>query len=166
MKIKSLLSATVALFMLLFTFSAANAQKTGNDVGLGVMVGEPTGVSLKAWTSGTTAFDVGLAWSFGRYDAINVHADYLWHHFDALSDDIDQGQLPVYYGIGGRLVFADDYPNPGDNNAVLGVRGPVGIEYLFEESPVGVFLEVAPILNLAPSTDFDVDGALGVRFYL
>lgn len=166
MKIKSFLSVFVGLFMILFMLNTANAQKAQNSVGLGVMVGEPTGLSLKAWTSGSTAFDAGLAWSFGRYDAINIHADYLWHHFGVFGNEIEKGELPLYYGIGGRLVLADDYPNPGDNNAVLGVRGPVGIEYLFEESPVGVFFEVAPILNLAPSTDFDVDGAIGIRFYL
>jgi len=53
-----------------------------------------------------------------------------------------------------------------ENDAVLGARVPVGIDYLFDESPVGIFFEVAPIFNIAPSTGFDVDGAIGVRFYL
>jgi hypothetical protein len=31
--------------------------------GLGVMIGEPTGVSAKLWTSAANAFDFGLGWS-------------------------------------------------------------------------------------------------------
>lgn len=166
MRFKKLLLTSFFFLFLAFSINSAYAQKSENKVGVGLMVGEPTGLSFKAWTSDNTAFDAGLAWSFGRYDAVNIHADYLWHHFDVFGDDINKGQLPVYYGIGGRIIFADDYPDQGDENVVLGARVPVGINYLFEDSPVGLFLEVAPIVNIAPETDFDVDGSLGVRFYL
>lgn len=163
---KILLSTfSLTLFALLLAGNPAHAQKSENKVGLGLMVGEPTGISFKAWTSETNAIDAGLAWSVGRYDAINFHADYLWHHFDIFGDEIDHGQLPVYYGVGGRIVFADDYPDQGDENVVLGVRVPAGINYLFEDSPIGLFLEIAPVVNIIPETDFDLDSSLGVRYY-
>lgn len=165
MDIQKLLLSTICLFIFTLSINTANAQNSDKNIGLGLMVGEPTGISFKAWTSENTAFDAGLAWSVGRYDAVNLHADYLWHHFGVFGDEIEKGQLPVYYGIGGRIVFADDYPNPGDNNALLGARVPVGVNYLLEDSPVGFFLEVAPIVNIIPETDFDFDAALGVRFY-
>lgn len=165
MSIKRPLLSIICLIIFACTLNTAHAQKSENKVGLGLMVGEPTGISFKAWTSQTTAFDAGLAWSFGRYDAINIHGDYLWHHFGIFGDDVEKGQLPVYYGIGGRIIFADDYPNPGDDNVVLGARVPVGINYLFESSSVGLFLEVVPIVNIIPETDFDINAALGARFY-
>lgn len=156
---KKLLSVTILAAFLTFSFaSLGQAQDSSKDVGIGFMVGEPTGLSLKSWTGGGNAFDLGLAWSLGRYDAVNIHADYLWHNYDAFSGT-DSGTLPLYYGIGGRVVFAE-------NDAVLGARVPVGLNYLFEDSPIGLFVEVAPIFNIAPSTDFDVDGGIGVRFYL
>lgn len=136
---------------------AAYSQQS-KGTGIGVMIGEPTGISLKSWTTGANAFDVGLAWSLGRYDAVNIHADYLWHEFNVFQD-IEEGQLPLYYGIGGRLILAED-------DAVIGARVPVGMNYYFEDSPVGLFLEIAPIVNLVPATDFDLDGAVGVRVYL
>lgn len=154
----------VALF-LFGSLQTTKAQKSENKIGIGAIIGEPTGLSLKAWTSGTTAFDAGLAWSLGRYDAINIHADYLWHSFKPFNE-IESGQLPIYYGVGGRIVFADNFPNQGDNQAIIGIRGPVGLNYLLEDAPIGLFLEVAPILNIVPETDFDVDGAIGIRFYL
>ena len=165
MESKKLLLSSIILILISLSFNHVYAQDADRDIGLGIMVGEPTGISFKAWTSENTAIDAGMAWSIGRYDAVNLHADYLWHHFDLLGDNIDEGELPVYYGVGGRIVFADDYPDPGDNNAVLGVRVPVGINYLMEDSPIGFFLEVAPVVNIIPETDFDLDSALGVRFY-
>lgn len=156
---KKFLTTVICILFLSLSFSSlSHAQDTGKDLGIGFMIGEPTGLSLKSWTGGNNAFDLGLAWSFGRYDAINIHADYLWHQYD-LFEEVDKGTLPVYYGIGGRVVLAE-------NDALIGARLPVGINYLFEDSPVGLFLEIAPIVNVAPSTDFDLDGSLGVRFYL
>lgn len=155
---KKLLTTVLLTAFLTFSVNSLYAQEHDKDVGIGFMVGEPTGLSLKSWSGGGNAVDVGLAWSLGRYDAINIHADYLWHNYEVFAD-ADPGILPLYYGIGGRAIF-------DENDAVIGARVPVGMNYLFEESPIGLFIEVAPIFNVAPETDFDFDGALGVRFYL
>ena len=50
---------TIAVLVIVLSASIAFAQGTG--VGLGVIVGEPTGVSAKFWTGGNTAFDVAAA---------------------------------------------------------------------------------------------------------
>lgn len=166
---KKLLPLAISVLVLFLVVQPAAAQNADKSFGVGVMVGEPTGLSFKAWTSETTAFDAGLAWSFSGRDAIHIHADHLWHNYRIFGGDINEGALPVYYGIGGRLILIndDDDPEPADDDdAVLGVRVPVGINYLFEDNPIGVFLEVAPIINIIPDTDFDADAALGIRFYL
>jgi hypothetical protein len=82
----------------------ANAQDRG--FGLGIIVGEPTGVSLKGWLSKTTAIDAALAWSFAGGDFFQIHGDYLSHNFSLLK--VEKGKLPFYYGIGGRIKFFDD----------------------------------------------------------
>lgn len=145
------------LLMLVFLAMAplAHAQSNKKNFGLGVVFGEPTGLSAKLWTSQTNAFDFGLAWSFTNKNSIDMTADYVWNKFNLF--DISQGKLPLYYGIGGRLLLG--------NNAQFGVRIPVGLNYLFAKAPVGIFLEVAPILNLVPSTTFDMSGGIGVRYY-
>lgn len=151
---------TITLLVTFLTLSLntlSYAQDASKDVGIGFIIGEPTGLSLKTWSGGGNAVDLGLAWSFGRYDAINMHADYLWHNYRLFSE-VDTGTFPLYYGIGGRVVLGDD--------SRLGARIPVGLNYLFEDAPIGLFFEVAPIFNVAPSTSFDVDGGIGVRFYL
>jgi len=155
---KKLLSVIILAVFLTFSLNTiSNAQDADKNLGVGFMVGEPTGLTAKSWTGNGNAIDVGVAWSFGRYDAITLQADYLWHNYNLFSE-VDEGSLPLYYGIGGRLVL-------GENDSYIGARVPIGINYLFEDAPVGLFLEAAPILNLAPSTDFDIDGTLGARFY-
>lgn len=134
------------------------AQDIDKDVGIGFMVGEPTGLTLKSWTGGNNAIALGLAWSLGANDGITIQADYLWHSFDVF-DDIDSGELPLYYGIGARVIFTE-------NDSWVGARVPVGLNFLFEDAPIGLFLEVAPIIDLIPNTDFDFDGTAGIRFYL
>jgi hypothetical protein len=65
--------------------------------------------------------------------------------------------MPFYYGIGGRIKTSDD--------ARIGVRVPLGLAYLFQNVPVDIFLEVVPILDLTPKTDFRINAALGARYF-
>jgi hypothetical protein len=81
--------------------------------------------------------------------------DYVWHDFELIR--VSSGRLPLYYGIGGRAVFSDD--------PLVGVRIPVGLDYQFANAPIDIFLEIVPILDLIPSTDFDLGGGLGIRFW-
>lgn len=149
MKKYSLISGLVILFSVL----SVNAQDKG--FGLGIIIGEPTGLSVKYWTSSNSAFDGALAWSFVDEAAFHIHVDYLLHNFDLIK--VPEGRLPLYYGIGGRIKASD--------NARIGVRVPVGLAYLFSGAPVDVFLEVVPILDLAPKTAFKINAAIGGRFY-
>lgn len=124
------------------------------DTGLGLIAGNPTGISFKYFTSTTTAFDAAAAWSFSD-EWVMIHGDYLWHSFGAIN--VDKGQLPWYYGLGGWVAFGDD--------VFAGARLPVGLEYLFANQNFDIFFEVAAGLSVIPDTDFHVDAAIGARFF-
>jgi hypothetical protein len=140
------------LFSLIF-ISSIKAQSNG--IGVGLIVGEPTGISGKYWTGSTTAFDAALAWSFVDENAFQIHADYLFHNIRLIT--ISEGKLPFYYGIGARLKTANDIK--------LGVRVPLGLAYLFQNVPIDIFVEVVPILDIIPKTDFQINAALGARYF-
>jgi len=123
---------------------------------LGVLLGEPTGFSAKYWTTLNTALDFGAAWSFEGKGQFHFHADYLFHNYDLIK--VDRGSLPVYFGIGGRVRFDDD----GDSR--LGLRIVIGAEYLFDEYPMSLFFEIAPIVDFAPDTEADLNGGFGIRY--
>ena len=133
---------------------AGSAAAQGN-FGLGIILGEPTGVSAKLWITERTAIDAAAAWSFSNETAFHLHADYLFHNFDLIS--VEKGKLPVYFGIGGRVKFEDE--------SLIGVRIPVGLAYFFDGAPIDIFLEVVPILDLAPDTEFTANAAVGIRYF-
>ena len=88
--------------------------------GLGVIAGEPTGISFKTWIDQRSAIDAAMAWSMDGDPDLHIHGDYLWHFFDPFP--VERGQLPLYVGVGLRMRFDDD--NDDDR---FGVRIPVGI---------------------------------------
>ena len=135
--------------------SASFIQSQNKEFGLGIIVGEPTGVSFKYWTDSNSAFDGAIAWSFINGGALHIHADYILHSFNLIR--VESGKLPFYYGIGGRIKFLDD--------AGIGVRVPVGLTYIFDDTPIDIFLEIVPILDLTPKTDFKINAAIGGRYY-
>jgi hypothetical protein len=86
-----------------------------------------------------------------------VHGDYLWHRYDI---EIDvPGALPFYFGVGARVL-----PHEGDGSRV-GVRVPLGLDYITRDRRFDVFLEVAPMVDLVPETEFDLSGGVGARSY-
>ncbi len=153
---KTILTATF-LILLSGAFQFSFGQAKG--FGLGLILGEPTGISLKTWTSSRGAIDGAVAWGYQYYNSnsgyLRIHADYLVHSFKLI--DINQGQLPVYFGIGAKVVFA--------NNPVFGARIPLGINYIFGDVPLDLFAEIVPGLDLVPSTDFALDGGVGIRYW-
>jgi len=141
----------------------AAAQERG--FGLGVVAGEPTGISLKNWQSRNTALAGAIAWSFAGNDYIQLHGDYLSHNFSLLK--VEKGQLPFYYGIGGRLklINIDNKKDEGNGKTRVGVRIPLGLAYLFEKVTLDLFVEVVPVLDLVPETEFDLNAAIGLRYF-
>ena len=124
-------------------------------IGAGVILGEPTGISLKYWLTEKTALDAGFAWSFIDDNAFQIQADYLIHNFNLFK--IPEGKLPFYFGIGGRLKFSNDVQ--------LGIRVPLGITWIFNDETFDVFLEAVPILDILPETDFTISAAIGGRYF-
>lgn len=154
--LKSIFFAFVFLFFsaVLTESVIAQANNDGShNFGLGLMLGEPSGVSVKSWFGERSAFDIGAAWSLsGRNEAVHLHTDYLFHNW---FDDADN--LAFYYGIGGRVIFSGD--------GIAGVRVPLGLNYVFENAPFDLFVEAVPIIDVSPDVEFAGNGAFGIRYY-
>lgn len=147
----------LSLFFFLSLFQvpeSAQAQSRPGNTEIGIILGEPTGISLKKWQSSVTAFDAALAWSFGKNESVLIHASYLYHS----PLEVDQGDLYFYYGLGARAIFSKD--------PIFGARIPVGLQYILPSSRLTLFFEVAPTFDLIPATRFGVNGGVGVRFFL
>jgi hypothetical protein len=151
-----------ALILLLFGCLAGSSfGESNHSIGLGIILGEPTGLSFKLWSSQTMAWDAGAAWSFvnGRY--FQIHGDFLLHNFNLFK--VDTGRMSLYYGVGARLKFGSNDTTGSDTT--LSLRVPIGISYEFDKTPVELFLEIVPMLDLIPSTEVQMAGAIGFRYY-
>ena len=133
--------------------ATAPAQERG--FGLGVILGEPSGISGKSWLSKKTALAGAVAWSLESDEALHVHLDHLFHDFDSMP--VEQGTMALYYGFGGRIKFADE--------STISIRIPIGLNYLFEAAPMDVFLEIVPMLDLIPRTEVNLNGGIGIRYF-
>ena len=139
-----------SLFFLSFPIQAQQ-----RPLGIGVVLGNPTGISVKYWQNKRNAIDGGLAWSTRNEGRFQLHTDYLWHRFDLTGES----RTPLYFGIGGRL------RTQGDQTG-LGIRIPGGIAHLFRNDPFEIFFELVPVFDLVPETELDVEIGIGIRYYL
>ncbi|MHC1738874.1 MAG: hypothetical protein AB9882_12790 [Ignavibacteriaceae bacterium] len=155
----------IVLGLLFLIAKPIRAQDHG--FGLGLILGEPTGLSAKLWTSKINAFDFGLGVAVGgdriKYNGnynngsrIHFHMDYLWHAFNAISA---AERFPLYYGIGGR------YNSGGGYDGSFGIRGVFGIAWFPHSTPIDVFLELVPVFQVTPLTGLGIDAGVGIRYF-
>jgi hypothetical protein len=126
--------------------------------GVGIILGEPIGPSLKYFIDDTLAIDGALGWSTHDHTDFYLHSDVLWHNFDLVP--VSQGKAPVY--IGGGLLLR--FRNSGQEDQ-FGLRVPVGVSYIFDTAPVDIFAEIGPALDLTPAVRGEVTGGVGIRFW-
>ena len=124
--------------------------------GIGIILGEPTGISAKYWLNNLNAFDYALGSSFASNGRVHLHVDYLWHAYDVFPST---EKFALYYGPGVRVKtrkFGD---------SLFGVRGVMGLAWFIKTAPLDVFVEIVPVLNLAPDVDMSVNAGLGMRYF-
>ncbi len=151
---------TTMLFSLLIFLSTHFAWAGRGPVTLGVILGDPTGLSAKIDLGRNEAFDGAFSWSTGSRSGTQIHVDYL--KFRPESIEAGDSFLDVYYGIGARLISLDHGDNRG--KIAFGPRAPIGLKYELKDPSVEFFGEIALILDLTPATDADVDLGVGARY--
>jgi hypothetical protein len=140
----------------------SSSFESNKTFGLGIMLGEPSGISGKYFMSADTAIDFGVGSYYGYRDhGLHVHADFLWH--PAVIAKADAFWVPLYVGIGGRFL---DHGNHGH----VGARVPLGLALDFNNVPLDVFFELAAVLDIALNDDHsrlygDVSASIGIRYW-
>jgi hypothetical protein len=140
------------LLLLIFIYSFCIAT-TDPRFEIGLMIGDPVGLSTKWWYDGRSAFDLVAGWSFPENGRLSIQFDYLFH-FARIK--FENGELPLYIGLGPELRIK--------NESFFGGRIPIGITYLLLKAPLSFFGEVAPHVEIIPETVWGADGGVGIRF--
>lgn len=155
---------------------AASARVDKDAFSLGFILGEPTGLTLRAGLGDGSAIQGHLGFDHFRGGGTSAMLDWTYDAYDFMRRG--RGGLLFYVGIGGQAEFFDHGYRDGwydgrrhdyydDDHLGIGVRGLAGLRASFVP-PFDVFLELAPVGLMFDVTDgyayWDVDLALGARF--
>jgi hypothetical protein len=157
-------AALLAVLGILAAAVPARAADAATGTGIGIVLGEPSGFSLKL-PHGANSINVILGYDLddgpdgpGCCDGdghFYVGGDYVWYNYNLIR--VSQGRFPLYYGPGAYVALWD--------RTVAGLRGVVGLEYQFATAPFDIFLEIGPRINVIPNTHTSAFGGLGTRFF-
>jgi len=151
-------------------FSGRRFEKN-KTFGLGLELGEPTGITGKYFLSPDHALDFGVGdiYNYSNRYGLHLYADYLFHPVSlAGTEDFE---LPFYVGLGGRFWdFEDRSTQPFNSAFAFGFRVPVGLALDFNNLPLDVFFQIVPVLDFYSgyrphSVYLDFDVSLGVRYW-
>ena len=133
-------------------------------LGIGIALGEPTGITAKLYIKDDQAIQaaVGSAFIGG---GLQAHADYVFHPY--ILQSRPSFVLPVYVGPGVRLI---DYANGRDTSSfALGARLVGGLLFDFKTVPLDAFIEVAPVFEYefkeGKGAANKLNANAGVRYY-
>lgn len=156
--------ALAALVALSLPGGTAHAQSRSSRFGLGGMVGEPTGLSMKLRLADAFAIDFGVGFGALGPGAGSVHADFLG---SVNLTNHSRAGMDLYFGAGPKLAFAN-YNNSrwGAHDGLwVAVRGDVGLVWEFNQRHLDVFIEAGPEIWLIQDVFFNGFAAAGARYW-
>ena len=150
------------------TLLFAAAPPARAEVGVGLFVGEPTGLDVKLDLSRKSALDIVLGyyshWRHYDTDGAYGHLTYLVQPLVAHGDSV---LVPLRLGIG-FAIFDESGRFNDDLNAA--VRVPFEIGFRFRRTPLEIYVEIALKVTFLDGEPYDhdtvdLDGGIGLRFY-
>jgi hypothetical protein len=133
--------------------------------GLGLYIGEPTGVAAKLYLKDDEAVQGAVGFAFAG-DGFQIHADYVFHPY--ILQDKEAFTMPVYFGPGARFIQYSA-GRDGDRYVALGARGVAGLLFDFKDLPLDAFVEVAGVVEygFADRAGFGLtfNAGAGARYY-
>jgi hypothetical protein len=141
--------------------SSHRAEK--GTLGVGLIIGEPTGISAKLYLEDDKAIQaaVGSAFIGG---GLQAHGDFVLHPL--ILQDRESFVLPIYVGPGLRFIQYTG-GRGDDSHFAVGLRGVVGMLFDFNDVPLDVFVEVAGVLEYDFTEGWGpaLNAGAGVRYY-
>lgn len=151
---KKILILAVVLICTISLFDTTQGQD--RTFGIGGIIGDPDGITAKAWLSESMAIAGAISLDVGdNYSWFLIQADFLKQNTVA---SWEEAFLQTHFGGGLRVVS-------GDFSDYIALRAPIGVDVQAIDAPVEVFMEVAPTIDVDPEVYFYFTGAMGFRYY-
>lgn len=164
----------LVLAVLVITAAAGATRAYGDEdegrgvdkgtLGIGIILGEPTGVTAKLYLKDDQAVQVAAGSAF-LGGGLQVHGDYLFHPY--ILQSRPSFVLPFYLGPGLRVI---DYSlGGGQDFLAVGLRAVAGLVFDFKNVPLDAFAEVAGVFEYGFKSGEGLGVALnagaGARYY-
>ena len=166
----TLVIAIVAFLPPVLGQETTTTMKDGT-LGVGLVVGSPTGLTAKWMAGKDIAFDAAIGVGFG--EDLHIHSDWIYEGPAILQEE--GATLSWFVGVGGRFEWDDDDDhrdngngngNDDDDDIDLGPRVPAGLELRFASvKPLEIFGEVALGIEIIDDTGLTFDGGIGARWF-
>ncbi len=117
-------------------------QPEKGTFGIGLIAGEPTGISAKLYLKDDQALQAALGLAFIGA-GIHAHVDYVFHPY--ILQSRSAFVMPVYIGPGVRMIQYRD--GRETNYFAFGPRVVGGILFDFKRIPLDAFVEVAGVFE-------------------
>ena len=154
---------TVALTMAAATSTAADLhQDEPAPLRVGLLLGEPTGVTLTAGLWRQLGLQVEGGYSTNRDTDVVIAADLLWSIPELFGSVASPAKLTAWTGLGARVALGFEQ----DTGHRAGLRVPFGISYLAHGGTTEIFAQVAPSLSFSPDVRVAVGIGAGLRMAL
>jgi hypothetical protein len=157
------------VFSLPFNFKSFAQPPQNRDFGFGLILGDPTGGTIKYWTSRENAIDAYIGGSY--FGSVRIGADYLWH-FNAFNSSVVNlyagPGITLGFGSGSYFLYKKDkgkFYNRDEGGTGIGIRGVIGINIIPKKTPIEIFVELGPMIGIIPDFGTALDAAIGIRFY-
>jgi len=158
---------TALLALALSSDAQATEIGNGNNFGLGIQLGSPTGITGKYYLGGrqnALSFALGSHYDGGFYSGLWITGSYDFHLVELVTEP--EFSMPLRVGIGGFLATGSyGFGRYYRDDVYIGARVPVGLDFDLAAAPVQIYLEVAANLVLYPGIYGGLDAGLGVRYY-
>ncbi len=164
-RLRHLLIGIAASLLFITNLNTAQAQ-----VAVGIRGGNPSGITAKFYTGKSNAIDVIVGLNYGGRErngdrnlyGYSLSADYQW------IKRTNTTGLDWYYGLGASVgrsnyyYWKDEYRDDFYQFAILGA---LGLEYVIPSSPIQIFGELNPGVDLIPGGIY-FGGGIGIRIKL
>jgi hypothetical protein len=150
---------SIFLFAIALAVSLNYDTQAQSKFGIGGQLFSPTGISVKTDFNEKLALTGVTSFTFSDFNnSIILQANLIFKK-QKPEYNIESGKLYLYYGGGIQAEFYENITNR------FWLRAPIGIEYEIAETPLGIYLDVAPSLMVEPNMIFTLYSSMGVRLY-
>ncbi len=145
---KKLLILAILLLTIIIPLTAADTN--GKDLGVGLYLGSPLGITAKYDLDEELSVVGGLGFGGGLIVSGGVQ-------YNFVDFSIEDLVFNVYFGGNLGITFGTTFN--------IGLQVPVGISYYFKDPAIEIFLEVGPAFNFV-SMNAGAVGGIGARYEL